>query len=154
MPPKVPLMPTAHTMATCASNKTARPGLVDLSPSKRERNPKRNDIPTSQDDPALRAKQLEEQAQALQRVAAIEDQSRLADDAFNRRLHNTAPGKAKSEQTLIICAIKLKISCQRCKRNTPLANPSLLPMTKARWRCSVHIHVLTLDGQRLQILCP
>ena len=99
MPPKVPLMPTARAMATRASNKTARPGLVDLSPSKRERNLKRNDIPTSQDNPALRAKQLEEQAKALQRVAQIEDQSRLADDAFNRRLHNTAPapGKAKSE---------------------------------------------------------
>ena len=97
MPPKIPLMPTARTMATRPSNKNARPGLVDLSPSKRERNPKRNDTPTSQNDPALQAKELEQQTHALQRVAAIEDRNRLEDDAFSRRLHNPVPEKTKSE---------------------------------------------------------
>ncbi len=96
MLPPIPLMPTAR-MATRGSNKHAHPGLVDLSPSKRERNPKPNDIPTCQDDPALREKQQEQQIQALQRVAEIEDRSRLEDDAFNCRLHNPAPGKAKGE---------------------------------------------------------
>ena len=47
---------------------------------------------------------------ALQQVAAIEDRSRLEDDAFSHRLHKLAPEKAKSEKTLIIlCAIKTKI---------------------------------------------
>ncbi len=37
-------------MVTRASNKTARPGLVDLSPSKRERNPKQIDSSSDSDD--------------------------------------------------------------------------------------------------------
>lgn len=139
MPPKIPLMPTARTMATRPSNKNARPGLVDLSPSKRERNPKRNNTPTSQNDPALREKQLEQQTQALQRAAEIEDRSRREDDAFNRHLHIPAPGKAKSEQILNICAIKLKFSYQRCKL---LTNPIVLWMTKVSWRVPARVRVL------------
>ncbi|KAF8326759.1 hypothetical protein F5887DRAFT_925144 [Amanita rubescens] len=95
-PPKIPLMPASRTIATRASNKNARPGLVDLSPGKRERAAKKTEAPTSQDDPALKALQDKQQAQARKRVAEIEDRNRLEDEAFDRSLHESAPIKPKA----------------------------------------------------------
>jgi hypothetical protein len=93
MPPKIALIPTAR-MQTRAANKNSRPGLVDLSPSKRERSmAKKTDTPTTV-DPAIRAA---EEARALQRVVEMEDRNSLADEAFERRLHDPAPSKLKSE---------------------------------------------------------
>ena len=88
MPPKAPLLPTTR-MATRVSNKTARPGLVDLSPSKRQsRSAKENEGCTSQENLALQAKQAEQKARALQRAAFVVDQNHREDEAFDRRLHN------------------------------------------------------------------
>ena len=57
MAPKAPLLPTTPT---------ARPGLVDLSPSKRQsRSAKENEDCTSRENLALQAKQTEHKACAL-----------------------------------------------------------------------------------------
>ena len=88
-------MPTTRTIVMHASNKNACLGLVDLSPGKHERASKKTDAPTSQEDPALKAYQDEQQAEARKRVAEIEDRNRLEDKdkAFNHGLHGSAPNK-------------------------------------------------------------
>ena len=95
MPPKIALIPTVR-MQTRATNKNSRPGLVDLSPSKREpraATAKKTDTPTTV-DPAIRAA---EEARALQRVVELEDRNHLIDEAFEHRLHDLAPSKLNSE---------------------------------------------------------
>lgn len=59
--------------------------------------PRRPRLPTSQDDPAVKALRDEQQAQARKWVAEIEDRNRLEDEAFDRSLDGSAPNKPKGE---------------------------------------------------------
>ncbi len=74
------------------SNKSARPGLLDLSPSKRGETAERTEPPTSRDDPILQAKKHEQQTHALLRVAE-KDSDHLQDGC----IHDPVPNKAKGE---------------------------------------------------------
>ena len=68
-------------MQTCVTNKNSQPGLVNLSPSKREpcaTTAKKTDTPTTV-DPTIQAA---EEAHALQQVVELEDQNHLIDEAF------------------------------------------------------------------------